>query len=124
MSERNRKKLGQQGEELAARYLQAKNYRILERNYRRARGEIDIVAQQDDTLVFVEVKTARSDSFGPPAAWVDAKKQAQLGQVALHYLQENEIENMDCRFDVVAIHARSGKWEIQHIENAFWLTAP
>ncbi len=123
MAIRHGKQLGRAGEEAAAAYLRDKAYRILERNYRWARGEIDIVAEDGDTLVFVEVKTARSDRFGPPEGWVDRRKQAQLGQVALHYLQEREITDRDCRFDVVAVRTDGRRWRFHHIENAFWLEA-
>ncbi|NIR51791.1 YraN family protein [candidate division KSB1 bacterium] len=121
MAKRDNKTLGDLGEAMAAQYLQEQNYKIVERNYRWARGEIDIVAQKDDTLIFVEVKTARQNAFGPPEAWVNKRKQSQLGQVAMRYLQENEIQNMDCRFDVVALSRQGEDWQIQHIENAFWL---
>ncbi|MCG8605985.1 YraN family protein [bacterium] len=115
------KTIGAAGEAAAIRHLQQKNYEILDRNYRWARGEIDIVAKQADTLVFVEVKTARGANFGSPETWVDERKQQQLGLVASHYLQEKEIEDTDCRFDVIAIRARGNDWQIRHIENAFWL---
>lgn len=108
---------------MAAQFLRKKDFQILDRNYRWARGEIDIVAKKDEMLIFVEVKTAQSKTFGPPETWVDERKQQQLGKVAERYLQEKEIEGMDCRFDVVAITTQTqGKeWKIQHIENAFWL---
>lgn len=106
---------------MAARHLRNKGYQILERNYRWARGEIDIVARKDDMLVFVEVKTARGATFGPPETWVDQRKQQQIGQVAEHYLQEKQIKGVDCRFDVVAVTAQGKEWKINHIENAFWL---
>lgn len=115
------KNLGDLGEQVAARFLASKQYEIVDRNYRWARGEIDIVAQKNDTLIFVEVKTARKDTFGAPETWIDKRKQNQLAQVALHYLQEKEIEGLDCRFDVVAIMAQGKQWTINHIENAFWL---
>lgn len=110
-----------QGEQMAARYLQKMNYHIVEKNYRWGRGEIDIIAEKDNTLIFVEVKTARNESFGAPESWVDKRKQTQIGHVAQQYLMEKEIDNMDCRFDVVAITAQDQQWDIQHIENAFWL---
>ncbi|MFQ5753648.1 MAG: YraN family protein [bacterium] len=121
MQNNSPKKIGTLGEDMAAQYLEKQHYTIIERNYRWARGEIDIVAQKDDILIFVEVKTARGGTFGSPLTWVDVRKQHQLGQVAEHYLQEKEIEDMDCRFDVVAINAHGKQWKIQHIENAFWL---
>jgi len=112
---------GRQGEDLAAKFLLQHSYAILQRNYRWARGEIDIVAEKDGILVFVEVKTARGDAFGNPETWVTARKQEQIGLVAQRYLQEKEIQNMDCRFDVIAVKAHGQHWQIKHIENAFWL---
>ena len=121
MSVKNTKALGDIGEQKAARFLVTKNYEILDRNYRWARGEIDIVAKKDGRLIFVEVKTARGEAFGTPESWVDERKQRQLGQVAQRYLQENNIEDMDCQFDVVAVSVVGPRWKINHIENAFWL---
>ncbi|MCH9008786.1 MAG: YraN family protein [Calditrichaeota bacterium] len=115
------KAVGTKGEDLAADYLVQKNYSILERNYRWSRGEIDIVACKDDVLIFVEVKTATGGSFGAPETWVTERKQKQVGQVAEGYLQEHELDNMDCRFDVIAIQMRGKEWQVKHIENAFWL---
>lgn len=117
----NSKALGSWGEEKAVEFLLAKGYRIRERNFRWARGEIDIVAEHGQVLVFVEVKTAQSQALGDPAAWVNRRKQAQIGRVALRYLQERQIENQDCRFDVIGILRLPGRVQIQHIENAFWL---
>jgi len=117
----NPRRVGREGEEQAARFLTAKGYRLLERNYRGERGEIDIIAQQGSTLVFVEVKTAKGLRFGEPETWVTPRKQQQIGKVAAKYLQEHDITDMDCRFDVVAIARRGARWQITHLENAFWL---
>ena len=116
-----RKSLGKWGEDYAAQYLLQKGYSLRERNYRRARGELDIIAEKDGMLIFVEVKTARSTRMGDPITWVNRQKQAQLATVAMHYLQEKEIEDMDCRFDVIGILKQGEDVQIQHIENAFWL---
>ncbi|MFQ5708236.1 MAG: YraN family protein [bacterium] len=115
------RRVGNLGENLATRYLKQHAFEIIDRNYRWARGEIDIVAKKENTLIFVEVKTARQKGFGSPESWVDERKQRQIGQVAQHYLQEKEIEEMDCRFDVVAITKDGHEWKIHHIQNAFWL---
>lgn len=115
------KRTGNSGEELAANFLSKSGYKIIERNYRWARGEIDIIAEKESMLIFIEVKTARSKKFGAPETWVTQRKQQQIGMVASHYLQEKEIVDMDCRFDVIAVSAIGKEWEIKHIENAFWL---
>lgn len=113
--------LGARGEALAAQYLQAHGFTLLEKNYRWARGEIDIIAEKGDLLIFVEVKTARTLQLGQPITWVDRRKQAQIGRVALRYLQEKEIHDRDCRFDVIGVVLQGDTPDIQHIENAFWL---
>jgi putative endonuclease len=121
MPKKTTKQVGNTGEDLAAKYLQSKQYEIIERNYRWARGEIDIVARMGEILVFVEVKTARGDRFGSPETWVNPRKQLHIAQAAQRYLQEKNIEEANCRFDVVAIQKQGGGWRIEHLENAFWI---
>ncbi len=116
-----RKYIGRIGETEAVGYLEKKGFVILERNYRAERGEIDIIAREGDTLVFVEVKTKRQDGFGEPEDWVGRKKQDQIAKVAMRYLQEKNLDNVDCRFDVIAIGYENGKKKISHIQDAFWL---
>ncbi|MEE9170632.1 MAG: YraN family protein [bacterium] len=119
-----RQKLGKRGEELAEDFLINKNYEIVERNYRRYRGEIDLIARDGDFLVFVEVKTARSDRFGPPVYRVDDRKKKQLGRIAMAYFQEHDLFDQDSRFDIITVNFSGENCEIEHIENAFWLDAP
>jgi putative endonuclease len=116
-----RKRTGREGEEKAVFYLKQKGYRILERNYRAERGEIDIIALDQDTLVFVEVKTKRHDNFGEPESWVGRKKQEKIGKAAQVYLQKHSMEDKDCRFDVIGITTEKQKMIIRHIQDAFWL---
>lgn len=115
------KKVGDRGEEIAGAFLRKKGYLIVEVNYRIARGELDIIARDGATLVFVEVKSGRSAQFGPPESWVTPRKQRQLGRLAAAYLQRHHLVEGDCRFDVVAVTFRDGAADITHIENAFWL---
>lgn len=117
----NLKQLGKTGEKIAAKYLADKGYSIIKRNYRCENGEIDLIAKDQDTTVFVEVKTRRSLKFGIPQAAVTPKKQAQISMVALSYLNELDAFNSPCRFDVIAITLppASEKLKIEHIENAF-----
>jgi len=112
---------GRTGERLAADYLISVGMRIVERNFRVREGEIDLIAMDEGTLVFVEVKSGRTEAFGEPETWVDARKQRQIGRVAASYLQLKQLEDIDCRFDVVAVTFMQGKPHIKHIENAFWL---
>ena len=100
---RKKNDLGEQGENIAVRYLQNKGYRIVTRNYRTRFGEIDIIAEQGPDLVFVEVKTRTSALFGSPLDSVDVNKQKQLSRVALDYMSRKSCQNRPARFDVVGI---------------------
>ena len=115
----NKRERGAQGENLAVDYLEKKGYRILERNFRFERGEIDIIAEQNSALVFVEVKARRSRAFGEPEDAVTISKRNQLQKVAEGYLYKNNIDEKECRFDVIAIQYENGKATIRHYENAF-----
>jgi putative endonuclease len=114
--------LGTWGEQQAARYLSQKGYRLVEHNYRTPYGEIDLVMEDNQFLVFVEVKLRKNSRYGTPAEAVTPKKQEKLRNTALLYLQEVET-NKQPRFDVVEIYAPQGvdtsPVPIHHIENAF-----
>lgn len=100
----SRKKLGNWGESLAATHLQAHGYTILTRNWRCPRGEIDLIAQTDQTLVFVEVKTRRGRAMGSPEEALTPHKVKKLLQLAQTYLYENDLDDdTDWRIDLVAI---------------------
>ena len=107
------------GEGIAVEYLEKKGYRVVDRNYRYERGEIDIVAEDGDTLVFVEVKSRRSLSYGEPHESVTEKKRAQIRKVAEGYLFAKSIIDRACRFDIISIVQRGPNKEIQHFEDAF-----
>ena len=110
---------GRAGEDLAVDYLVKKGYRILDRNYRYGHGEIDIVAEDGSVLVFVEVKARRSKQYGEPEDAITFRKRALLRRTADGYIYEHNIEDKDCRFDVVAVDYEPRSPEIRHIENAF-----
>ena len=116
---RRRQRLGKSGESTAAWFLQGQGYRILARNYRNRTGEIDIIAREGNTLVFVEVKTRRSHRFGPPKTAVTAGKQYRMTRTALGYMKETGRMNTRARFDVVTIDASTQPPEIEVIKNAF-----
>jgi putative endonuclease len=99
----NRKALGEFGERWAREYLERNGYRIRETNFRCREGEIDIVAQHEDCLVFVEVRTKTGSGFGTPEESVTAAKQEKLVSVAMSYLQTHENLPSEWRIDVVAI---------------------
>lgn len=116
-----RQKIGRMGEDEAVRYLQNKGFRVIERNYRSGRGEIDIIGMDDDVLVFVEVKTRTKEGFGEPEDSVDLKKQNQICKIAVGYLQSEQIYDRDCRFDVISVKGYGKGLKIVHIKDAFWL---
>lgn len=118
---KKRQQFGKEGEALAARHLKKNGYKILERNYRTKLGEIDIIARDRDTLVFVEVKAKRSDRFGGPKEAVTFKKQQKISRIALLYLNETNQNNIKARFDVVAILSSEDGTSIEIVKNAFEL---
>jgi len=112
---------GREGEEIAVEYLIGKGYRILVRNYRTVLGEIDIIAREGNTLVFIEVKARSGEQFGAPQDAVDPKKQVKVSRVALAYLKHKKVVSCACRFDVVAVLKSTGKVKVTLIQNAFEL---
>ena len=116
-----RKSLGNRGERAAARYLRRKGYKIVARGSRLRPGELDLVAVDGRTVVFVEVKTRRSDQYGNPAEAVDLHKQRRLTRLAVTYLKRHGLLEYPARFDVVAITWPEDRRRpiIEHFENAF-----
>lgn len=104
--------LGKFGEEIAAKYLSMSGYEILEKNFRCRVGEVDLIVRKDDVLVFIEVKTRTSDSFGLPSQAVDSKKQSHIKKVAGVYLLSNNFRQYDVRYDVFELYCNQ-------IESAF-----
>lgn len=114
--------LGEIGESMAATFLQGAGLSIVERNFRCVCGEIDIVAREGRTIVFVEVKCRRNKSFGPPQLSVTPFKQRQISKAALVWLSKRKLHDAPARFDVVAIVLRDHDVpEIEHIRDAFEL---
>jgi putative endonuclease len=115
-----RQALGELGEELAVRELTSRGYAILERRYRTRHGEIDIVAEHDATIVFVEVRARATGEFGRAAETVTDQKKRKVTAMAVEYLARHRITNRPCRFDVVAIDEALGpNREITVFPNAF-----
>jgi putative endonuclease len=110
---------GKKSERLAAEYLRRKGYRIIETNYRSPMGEIDIIAKEKGTLVFVEVKARRSNRFGSPKGAVTPAKQRKISMAALDYLKRFGQDDTRARFDVVAIDIKADKTDIEVVKNAF-----
>ncbi len=114
-----RTQVGRTGEDLAFKLLKKKGYRILERNYKSPLGEIDIIAREGKTLVFVEVKTRSTADFGTAKWAVDPRKQRKVSMVALDYLKRNSLLEQPARFDVVAIDLDQEREKIELFQNAF-----
>ena len=113
------KSLGSEGEVLALQFLRKKGYVILAQNYKTRIGEIDIIAKDGETIVFVEVKARSNDSFGSPYESVNTTKRQKLKNLALLYLKKQKKE-FPTRFDVISITCLgNGHKEIQHITDAF-----
>lgn len=109
---------GSGGEEVAVRYLQERGYRILDRNWKCAIGEIDIIAKFQETCVIVEVKSSRRRSAITPEMRVNSKKQSKLRSLAAVYTKYRAVES-PIRFDIVAVWLENGTARVHHIENAF-----
>jgi len=111
--------LGKLGEELAVQYLLNEGYSIVTRNYRYLKAEIDIIAQKNNVLAIVEVKTRQSSYFGNPQEFISSKKIKLLQQAAHEYVVTNDLD-VEVRFDIVAILKNKSLEEIDHITNAFF----
>jgi putative endonuclease len=121
-----KKSLGERGEDAAARFLKRLRYHVLGRQVQTKSGEIDIVAVDRRTVVFVEVKTRHSTDAGHPTEAVDDNKQARLTRAALSYLKANGLLEYACRFDVVAViwSDETSQPAIEHYRNAFPAAGP
>ncbi len=115
----NRKQKGRAGEAMAEKLLLAEGLEVLDRNWRTARGELDIVAMDADTLAFVEVKYRESERYGLPREAVDQRKRRGIVQTALSYLHEKGRKGARCRFDVVEIVKRGQSYDINYVKDAF-----
>jgi putative endonuclease len=109
MSNDPRHSLGKMGEDLASAELQRRGYAVIARGYRTKYGEIDIVARDGETTVFVEVKTRAGDEFGGAAAAVTAWKQRRVAQMAIDYVSRHSLHDTRCRFDVVTVDVVAGE---------------
>lgn len=113
------KDLGRAGENFAAKYLESQGYRIIAQNYRIRSAEIDIVAEIDGMIIFVEVKTRSNTLHGLAAEAVNIRKQKKIIEAASVFLQDDKYFDYACRFDVIEIYSTGKNFEVNHIENAF-----
>lgn len=111
--------VGQQGEQIAVEHLLASGYRILERNWRFSRAEIDIIAFIGEVLVFVEVKTKSYDYYGQPEESVNRKKELLVADAAAAYMRQINHE-WEIRFDIISIIIKKSKHQIKHYQDAFF----
>ncbi len=113
--------LGQKGEAAAAGFLEGKGYKIRHRNWKSGKNELDIVAENKDFVVFVEVKTRTDDFLLEPSAAVTREKQKSMMFAADGYIKRFSIDK-ESRFDIVSVVSKDGKFEIDHLEGAFYPT--
>ncbi len=111
--------LGRRGERAAEKYLRHNGYRIVARNFRAAGAEIDLVAMDGETLVFVEVKTRRSRIAGAPEEAVDERKQTRMRRAAEVFARRYRADEIEMRFDIAAVDASGRRLEIELLRNAF-----
>ncbi|HEY7716527.1 MAG TPA: YraN family protein [Candidatus Binatia bacterium] len=114
--------LGQQGERIAEQYLKSKGYKLVERNYRCAAGELDLIVLDRRVIVFVEVKTRTGQGFGTPLEAVEIRKQRKMIQAAQFFMSAKGLHQRDARFDVVGVSWIGRDPVVEHIENAFELS--
>lgn len=110
--------LGKKGEQLAVQFLVKKNWKILHTNWRFGKDEIDIIALQEDTVSFIEVKTRHNSFFGEPHQFVSIAKQKRIIKAAQYYIEKEQIEH-EVRFDIIGIILNKNEQKIEHIEDAF-----
>lgn len=111
--------LGKLGEELAVEFLQKNDYTIVETNWRFDKAEIDIIAQKENTLTVVEVKTRSSLAFGLPQDFVKPKKIQLLLKAINKYIEKNNLD-VEIRFDIISIYKNKQNFQVEHIEDAFY----
>lgn len=114
-----RRELGQRSERMAEEFLRRQRYTILARNYRCGLGEIDLIALDRDTVVFVEVRSHTGQRFGDPLESITLRKQRQIAKAALDYVMRQRVENRPFRFDVIGILWDGDTPRISHVKNAF-----
>ncbi|MDS0524906.1 YraN family protein [Clostridium sp. SHJSY1] len=118
---KNNKNIGNHGEDLALNFLKKKNHKILERNFRVSRGEIDIISQIDDILVFTEVKTRYNKNFGFAIESINSPKIRTIKLIASKYIHIKKLYDFNVRFDVIEIYLNyfDENFKLNYIENAF-----
>ncbi len=111
--------LGKQGEEMARQYLEKNGYTILETNWQYGHAEIDIIAQKNNIVAVIEVKTRTSDHYGKPEAFVSKKKIKLLGAAINHYIEQKKLD-VEIRFDIISIIKNQYTENLEHLKDAFY----
>ena len=118
-SGRQRRELGDEAEDATVRFLAAQGYRIRARNFSCRYGELDVVAEKDDTVCFVEVRMRSTAAWGDPSHTVSFGKQRRVVKAALHYMFQHDLSQRMIRFDVVSVVGRGTSARVEHLPNAF-----
>jgi putative endonuclease len=113
-----KKNTGKKGEKIAGNYLKKAGYKIVCQNYQKRFGEIDIIAEKNNEIIFVEVRSKEKNDFSPILT-ITKRKIEKLKNLALNYLSENGIVDKQVRFDIIGLVKKNGKFFIEHIKNAF-----
>lgn len=115
----NHNELGKKGEDLAVSFLIKEGYDILERNYTFQKAEVDIIAQKEDILAVVEVKTRSTNVFGNPQDFLKPKQIQRIVKVVDNYVTSHQLD-VEVRFDIIAIVKNGNQFDIEHLENAYY----
>ncbi|EOC99321.1 Endonuclease [Caldisalinibacter kiritimatiensis] len=119
----NNRAMGSFGERQAIKYLKNNGYILLAKNFNTYFGEIDIIAKQNDVIVFIEVKARKNANYGYPYEAVNNKKQQKIIKTAYAYIKKMNLKNYQYRFDIIEVYlCGSSQYKINHILDAFWLT--
>lgn len=108
--------LGKKGEDEAVKYLEKEGYRIIERNFSCRQGEIDIIALDEDYLIFIEIKARTSTEYGLPSESVTGRKIKHLTKAIQYYLYKRNLEKANIRIDVIEVYVKTDKYEINHLK--------
>lgn len=114
-----KKAIGIKGEDISANYLIKNGYNLIERNYRSKNGEIDLIALNNNEIVFIEVKTRTNLKYGMPIEAINYKKKRCIIKTAKEYVYKNKYKNINIRFDVIEIYLLNNMYKIRHVKNVF-----
>lgn len=117
---KNKKDIGNLGENIAKKYLENMEYRIITTNFRCKQGEIDIIAVDGEEVVFVEVKTRKNMNYGYAIDSIDYKKKSHIYKASKYFVYKYKLEKFCIRFDIVEIYLKENKYILNHLKNVLW----